>query len=53
MYGSRLSFSISGFQPFDLTVNSLLVMTALSLNQQSFVLAFMNANCLRETYILS
>ena len=35
------------------TVDRLLVMTGISLNQQSFVLAFMNANCLRETYILS
>jgi hypothetical protein len=29
------------------------MMTILSLKEHSFVLAFMDANCLRETYILS
>jgi hypothetical protein len=44
---------ISGFRPFELTVDRLLMVTVLFLNEQSLVLAFMNANSLRETYILS
>ena len=34
-------------------VSEPLVMTVLSLKEHSLVLAFMNAKCLRETYILS
>jgi hypothetical protein len=44
---------ISGFQRVELPVDRLWLMTVLSLNEQLFVLAFMNANCVCETYILS